>query len=237
MLRLLFMSPTRGVIQEAWGMYKAHLVHFASIAAVIWIPVSILQTLLSETGALLAVILGSIVSTIGLFLVQAALVKAVQDVRDGRADLTIGQTFSAATPYLARVTGAGLLAGLGIAVGLFLLIVPGLILLTWWLLVAPAVVVENKGAMESFGRSRDLVRGYGWEVFGIIVLTYVVLIVVSLLIGFALVPLDDTVAAFISNLISGIAISPFVTVAWTILYFRLADAKSGVDPAAPPPTV
>jgi hypothetical protein len=103
--------------------------------------------------------------------------------------------------------------------------------------VAPAVVVENKGAMESFGRSRDLVRGYGWEVFGIIVLTYVVLIVVSLLIGFALVPLDDIVASLVSNLISGIAITPFVTVAWTILYFRLSEAKTSTGPTAPPPTI
>jgi hypothetical protein len=225
------------VLQEAWEMYKAHLVHFAGIAAVIWVGVAILQALLVETGNVMAVILGSLVSTIGLFLVQAALVRAVQDVRDGKVDLSIGQTFSAAAPYLARVSIAGILAGLGIALGLVLLIVPGLILLTWWVLVPPVIVVENSGTMDAFGRSKDLVRGYGWEVFGIIVLTYVVLIAVSILIDLILVPLDDWLASLLSNLISGIAISPFVTVAWTLLYFRMVEAKAGTGPSTAPPTV
>ena len=28
------------------------------------------------------------------------------------------------------------------------------------------IVLENRGAIEAFGRSRELVRGHGWNVFG-----------------------------------------------------------------------
>ena len=52
-----------------------------------------------------------------------------------------------------------------------LLIVPGLFLLTIWIAVIPAIVLEGRGIGESFGRSRDLVRGNGWNVFGVIILT------------------------------------------------------------------
>ena len=232
------MSPTRGVLQEAWDLYKAHLVRFMTIAAAIWVFVSVLQAILLETGSFAAAILGVIVSMIGFFWLEAALIKAVQDVRDGNVDMSIGETFKAAAPFLLRITGAGLLVGIGVAIGMFLLIVPGLVLLTWWVLVPAVVVVENSSPVAALGRSKELVRGYGWEVFGIIVLTFVLQIVVGFLLGLVIAPLDDAVAALISNLVSGIVIGPFVVVTWTLLYFRMVGAKSGSAPAtAPPPTV
>ena len=47
-------------------------------------------------------------------------------------DFGIADTFSKVWPRLWPLLGASILAGLGIAAGLVLLIVPGLILLTWW---------------------------------------------------------------------------------------------------------
>ena len=232
------MSPTRGVLQEAWDLYKAHMIRFMTIAAGIWVFVAVLQAILIETNSFAALILGMIVSMIGFFWLEAALIKAVLDVRDGNVDMSVGETFKAAAPFLLRITGAGLLVGLGVAVGLFLLIIPGLVLLTWWVLVPAVVVVENSAPVAALGRSKELVRGYGWEVFGIIVLTFVLQIVIGFLLGLVLAPLDDAVAALISNLVSGIAVGPFVVVTWTLLYFRMAAAKSGAAPTtAPPPTV
>src|ERR1035441_11083844 len=100
-------------------------------------------------GALVALV----VELVAAFLLQAALVKAVQDIRDGRADLSFGQTFSAATPYLGAVAGASILAGIAITIGFILIIVPGLILLTIWAVIVPAIVIGGAGALASFGRS------------------------------------------------------------------------------------
>ena len=38
-----------------------------------------------------------------------------------------------------------------------LLIVPGLILLTIWAVIAPVIVVERSGVIDAFRRSRELV--------------------------------------------------------------------------------
>ncbi len=97
--------------------------------------------------------------------------EAVRDVRDGKQDLTIGEMFQRVQPRLPALIVAGILAGLGIALGLVLLIVPGLFLLTIWSLIVPTIVLEGKSAGESFGRSRELVKGNGWSVFGVIVIT------------------------------------------------------------------
>jgi hypothetical protein len=67
-------------------------------------------------------------------------------------------------PVLLGLIVASFLYGIGVAIGLILLIVPGLIVLTWWAVVAPVIVIERAGIIEAFGRSRRLVDGNGWIV-------------------------------------------------------------------------
>ena len=55
-----------------------------------------------------------------------------------------------------------------------LLIIPGLILLTIWAVFAPAIVIERIRVIDAFGRSRELVRGNGWPVFGVIIVAFLI---------------------------------------------------------------
>jgi hypothetical protein len=135
-----------------------------------------------------------------------------------------------AKPHLGSVLVAGILAGLGIAIGLVLLIAPGLFLMTIWAVIVPVIVLENRSAGESFTRSRELVRGYGWGVFGVIVLTILLLIGFEIVLGLILTPLADWLREFVSNIVSGTLTAPFIAVVLTLLYFRLKAAK---EPAAP----
>ncbi len=177
------MNPLSGVLGEAWKLYRAHAAHLMVIAFVIYLVAAVVAAVFALAGGFFGALLGSIVELFAAFLVQAALVKAVQDVRDGRADLSFGETVSAATPYLGPVAGASILAGIAITVGLILLIVPGLYLITIWAVIVPVIVIERSGALASFGRSQQLVRGRGWHVFGTLVLVFLILIVVDILLG------------------------------------------------------
>jgi hypothetical protein len=231
------MNPTSGVIGESWELYKTHWRHLAPIALVVYVVLAVIAALLALLFAdWFAGLVSAVIGIVGAFWLQGALVKAVSDVRDGRADLSLRQTFESAWPHVPAVAVAGILAGLGIALGLVLLIVPGLVLMTWWVVIIPAIVLENRSAGESFGRSRDLVRGYGWNVFGVIVLTILLLIVVSIVISLILSPLDEWLRSLLSNIISGTIIAPFIAVTWTLLYFRLRDAKERTPEAPPPAT-
>ena len=227
------MSPTNGVIGEAWGMYKAHWQHLLTFSFVVYIAVALIGAVLAIILTWVGVILAALVSLVALFWLQASLVKAVDDVRDGRADLSLGETFSAARTHLGAVVVAGILAAIGITVGLILLIVPGLILLTWWCLIVPTIVLENRSSGESFSRSRELVRGYAWSVFGVIVLVVLLLIGFQIVLSIILTPLADWLQSFVSQIVSGTLTAPFIAIVLTLLYFRLRDAKQ--QAAAPPP--
>lgn len=231
------MNPTEGVLSEAWNVYKAHWQHFMTIALAVYAAVAVVTLLLAlvlEGWA--AAILAGLVSLIATFWVQGALVRAVDDVRDGRADLSLGETLGRVRPQLPAIIIAGVLAAIGIIAGLILLVVPGLVLLTWWVLIIPAIVLEGRSAGESFGRSRELVRGHGWNVFGVIVLTILVLIGFRIALDIVLFPLANAIQSFLTELIVGTIATPFAVLAWTLLYFRLRDAKEPQSEPAPEPT-
>jgi len=219
------MSPLSGVLTETWALYRRYAAHFLLIAFVIYLTVAILVGLLSLAGWF-GNVLGLIIELAALFLLQAALVKAVQDVRDGRVDLNLSQTFQAALPYLLPVAGAGILAAIGIAIGLALLIVPGLILLTFWCLIVPFIVIGETGPIDAFSKSMRTVRGYAWNVFGTLVLVFLLYIAFLIVLALILAFLPAFVRNFVSSIVVGTLVAPFLALVITLIYYRLMAAHA-----------
>ena len=136
---------------------------------------------------------------------------------NGRADLSIGGTVSAATPYIWSVAAAAILAGIAITIGLILIIVPGLWLITIWAVIIPVIVIERTGALASFGRSRQLVRGHGWHVFGTLVLVFVILLVVEFILALIFAALPLVLRSGLGTVISGTLAAPFLAVVVTLI--------------------
>jgi hypothetical protein len=227
-------NPLSGVFGESWELYKAHWRHFAVIALLIYAVIALLTILLVALLGWLGVLLAALVGIAGAFWLQGTLIEAVRDVRDGRADLSVSETFERVLPVLNRVVLAGILLGLAIGIGFLLLIVPGLVVLTLWIFVIPAIVLENRGVGESFGRSRELVRGNGWNVFGVIVLTFILLLGVSIAIRLILAPLDDWLASLVQQVVANTLVAPFAIIVWTLSYYRLRALETSASiPAAP----
>jgi hypothetical protein len=227
-------NPLSGVFGEAWELYKAHWRHFFSIAVIVFAVLAAVGIVLTALLGWLGLLVSALISLAGTFWLQGALIQAVSDVRDGRADLSVSETFSQVYPRLGTIIVAGLLLGLAIAVGLLLLIVPGLYLMTIWIAVIPAIVLENRGIGESFGRSRELVRGYGWNVFGIIVLTILILLGVGITIGLILSPLAEWLASLIQQIVANTIVTPFVVAVWTLVYYRLKGREEAAPADAAP---
>jgi hypothetical protein len=227
------MLSAGSVIRQAWELYKAHWQHLIPIALVVYVLISLFTLLLVVLLGWFGAVLGFFIALAGVFWLQGALVVAVDDVRDGRADLNISQTLNRVWPRINTLTVAGLLASLGIIIGLALLIVPGLILLTLWLLIVPAIMLEDRGIMASFGRSRELVSGQGWSVFGVIVLTVLILLVVNIGVSILEGAVDSRWFSVLADIASQTATAPFLALAWTITYFELRSLKEGTPVAVP----
>jgi hypothetical protein len=229
------------VLGQAWDLYKRFLGRFFLTALMVFAILDLLSALAEKAagdGWASGVIWGLIAFTIGIvgyFWVQAALVETVRDVRDGRADRSIAETYRAVQSRLPAAILSGILAAIGIGIGLILLIVPGLYLLTIWSMLVPVIVLEGRSTGEAFSRSQEIVRGNGWSVFGLILITFLGAGIAEGLIGAVFSPLPDFFDAWIGSLVAHSITIPFVAAALTTAYFSLVGQRSDVTPAPATP--
>lgn len=228
------------VLSEAWGLYTRFFWRLVGTAALVYVVIDLVSALFYSAGrggsagsVAFFGLLSLIVTLVGSFLVQGALVLAVQDVRDGKVDSTIGELYSRVAPRLPALIAAGVLAAIGIGVGLILLIAPGLFLLTRWCLIVPAIVLEKKGAGDSFGRSNELVKGASWPVLAVILITGIVAAVAGRFVGAIFASFFTTfLGIWLGGVIAHSIAVPFVAAAWTLMYFKRAEAGTPA-PATP----
>jgi hypothetical protein len=99
-------------------------------------------------------------------IVEGALVFTILAHSEGRrADIV--DTLPPAMSRLVPLMLLGLLIGAGYMLGLFVLIIPGVMLYVIWWVAAPAFVVERLGVIAALGRSVELTSGARWHVFGV----------------------------------------------------------------------
>jgi hypothetical protein len=216
------------VIGRAWAIYKTQFGTLIVAAAIVGL-INLVATLLLGPFA------GVISLIVSLFFV-GAVVHLVRDLEDGRRDEELSSLFAGVGPVFWQLLAVAILAGIGIAIGLVLLIIPGLILITIWSVVVPVVVLEKPGVFAAFGRSRELVRGHGWPVFGTLVVTWLITIGVAIVGGIIVAALGgaDIIQAIVNWLLSA-ALLPITALVISVLYFRLKAAKSEATATEPEP--
>lgn len=228
-----------GVLTEALKLYRRFFTRFFLTAAAVFVVLNLFSAIASDAGkdaddAVTAFwgLVGLVVALVGSLWVQGALTATVADVRDGRADDDIETVYRRVRPTLVPLLLAGVLAGIGILIGLVLLIVPGLFLLTRWVLVTPAVVLEGVGPTDALRRSWNLVRGHSWTAFGVIVVTLLTAAVAQIVFVGLFAFLPDFLRNWIGGLVANSLVTPFVALAWTLMYFHLRDQSAAPAAAA-----
>ncbi|WP_018148944.1 hypothetical protein [Henriciella marina] len=237
------------VIGDTFGVIGRKFVDLATLGVLIVGVPTLLVTFFSsqamertvEQGALdlnfsFGLFLANILYAVFPFMLQAAVVYlTVASLNRGRSGLgdAIGTALRAFFPLLV----VSILMSIGLTIGFLLLIIPGLILLTVWAVVVPALVVDRAGIFGSFGRSADLTRGSRWRIFGLILLGYIAMFVIAALFG--LLAVGASAGSVVagdggfnaSGLIAGVvidtALAIVAAVGVSVLYVHLREMKDG----------
>lgn len=166
-------------------------------------------------------------------LVTAVHVTVVQDVAAGRPVSTT-RALSAGFEAFPLVLLVVLLSALGVALGLILLVVPGIFLAVRWFVAAQTAVIERPGgAPAALRRSSELVKGSWWRVLGIAVLLILVAGIASAFIALpfeaAADALDLGVLSLVGIILGEALPLSFTALAGTLLYFDLRARRGGLD--------
>jgi Membrane domain of glycerophosphoryl diester phosphodiesterase len=231
-----------GVIAESWRLYRAHFRHLVSIAFIMYVIVAALTLLLIFLLGNLGALAAGFVGVAAVFWLQGALVLAVDDVRDGRADLTVRQTLEGVRRRINTLSLLGLFFVLMFAlivVSLYYFPIVGLALivvffyfLCQWILAVPVIMLEERRVFGALDRSRDLVRGHTWQALAVILLALLVLIGAGIAISLVLSPLPNGLQGLVAQLVSSTLTAPFAALAWTLMYYELRGAPEPALAAA-----
>jgi hypothetical protein len=214
---------TARVFERIFEIYRDQFTLLIPAALAVFVPVAVVSGLIyaGDVGIFGALIVAAI-GTIATYWFQGMVVEAARDILDGRRDHSVGSLLRSVTPVVFPLVIAGILAGIAIGIGLLLLIVPGLYLLTIWAVLAPVIVIERRDVMNAFGRSRALVRGNGWQVFGVILVLFLLQLVVTGAIQAIANSVADTVVGYsVADLIVRLLVAPLIALAAAVLFFEL----------------
>jgi hypothetical protein len=220
----------RPVLAAAFGTYRRRFGLIAGSALVVFGISGGLDVLVDAVDerapeypglvATLLVIAG--LATFGTTFFAGLLDRIVGEEERGHPRRPLGQVLRT-LPYW-RLLAADVLLSLGAVVGTLFLIVPGLILYTYFALVGPAVVMEDRGVFDAFRRSTRLVRGKFWLTF--ILVTLPILVEEDAVHGIvALVGDASPFLVFVVNALAGAAVGSVVALVEVTLAGRLAMRK------------
>lgn len=169
---------------------------------------------------LLFIILITIVLGVAVFLVNLwASIALLYAVKERDQKIGIKESFAKAWHKILSYWWISILVGFITMLGFFLLIIPGIIFSIWFSLVAYILISEEKKGMKALARSKQLIKGYWFNVFWRFLVLGFIVFLFTFITGF--IP-------FIRNIIYIVAI-PFSMTFGFLIYENLKQLKGEVS--------
>jgi hypothetical protein len=217
---------TKGVLKDTWRLYRTLFLRSFLTGFIVFAVLGIF-----ERSPYLAALIGFV----GTTLVQGALVEVVDDEHRGQAPRGLAQLYRSSGSRLASMLAVSILMGIGVALGLMLLIVPGVLLAIRWAVATPVVMLEGLGPRAAMRRSQELVRGHRKDVFRVLlniwVRTGLAWLACSFLIGaVAAGGSDSGLTIWLGGVLAGAFVTPYAAHALNVVYYRLAQPEQPLLP-------
>lgn len=215
------------LIIETYYVYRNHFKPFLIIASVPQIPL-IVASVSPDPGA----VLFSLLSLLLIPLAAGATIYAVVQQHLVKM-LDVAECFSYSLQMVVMLILTIILIALAlVASAILAFILVGIPLFFYFLVIwffAPhAIIVEGRNPISALGRSRELVRGNWWRVFGIIAPIFIVLFLIATIPNFVPSLLTTIVGNVIIAVVSAL-LFPIVYIAGTLVYIDMRVRKEGYN--------
>jgi len=223
------------ILDTGFRLLRDHFATLFGLAAVVYVPLGLLELMLSLEAAdasgsplALAVVGGLylLVLSVGLPLIAAAITLALAAVYLGRplpARAALRRSWAKVLP----LAGTSLLAYIFIGFGMLLLVVPGIWLAFAYLVTSQVVVIEDLSGRAALRRSSELMKG--WKGRGFLI-SLVAGVLQGVLVGGPAWALHawPVVDALVGIVMSSLALA-FLLAVTAAFYFDLRCRRDGFD--------
>jgi hypothetical protein len=229
------------ILSTALQLYRRHWRTLLTIAAVVVVPITLIQYLLGDlvrtqgettrngvvdTATWSVGIAGLVAALAGILtylVLTGAITRAVAAEVAGQ-DPSVEQSYRFGFHRLGSVLLVSVLVGLAIVGGLILFIIPGIYIGIRLCVSIEALVVEGRRGTEAMGRSWGLVGGHWWHAFGTLIVAGLLTGLVNALIT---APFNQT-GWFLQAVVAAVATVitlPYGTLVGVLLYLDLRARK------------
>ncbi len=257
------------VLDTSFNLFRRNFKSAVTVAAVIMVPLTLIgavaaaglaptnlavlndpnvtpEDVLSVMGGFLGALgIGALLQLFGAILVQAATTRIYSENYRG-IKVAPGEALRHGLSRVWAMLGLTLLTSIGTFIALLACLLPGIWLWAAWGLAPAGLIAEKAGPITSLRRSFRLVRGSWWRIFGILLLTTVMVAVITSIVtaplqlaftfgsGFADSPDAVLSPTFLvaNTLISGLATAltlPFTAAVVVAVYYDQRVRKEGYD--------
>jgi hypothetical protein len=229
------------LIDATFQLLRRNAAGLFTLSALFVIPNSIASTLLVPKPSGTTLYSGAMASLGGFMLYgiaalalscvfQTALLIAASDAYLGRT-VDVADSLKRALPKALPIFIAYILVWVGISIGFFFFIIPGVLFALSWYAIPCAIVFENAGIPDAFSRSSELSKGLKGHVFLTFLLAFT-LLMVGYIIVFAIAGLTSTVSVYVQLIVQAIGLTfvqPLVPLVVVLLYYDARIRKEGYD--------
>jgi hypothetical protein len=218
----------RGVLRESWILYRLFFWRSLLIAAPIFLVLDIPSSVIdirpdtTATVALSSFAL-SLFTPFGDLLVEGCLAEDLREHYAGRPSPGIRELARRIRPFFLILVGSTLVYSVGVAIGLWLLVVPGLLVLTRWSVIVPVIVLERRGVRDAFRRCWQLVKGHSWKIFFLLSIISVASAIAEAFFDNLFFWLPEFYAHWVGTALVSTVTAPFTAHALSVIYYRLVD--------------
>lgn len=171
------------LVPQAWpGAFGIY--HHSRRAVLINLVPLIILWLLDVVGSIFQAIprIGPLISFIVSLFISVAFIVVLLASAKGE-HITPDAAISKSWQFILRFLGLNILVGLSVAGGLILLVIPGLIILPRLALANYYLIDKDMGVMDAYKASWNDTRGHAGKVWGIIGVTFLMILPVITIIG------------------------------------------------------
>jgi hypothetical protein len=232
------------ILSTAFQLYRRHWRTLLAIAAVVVVPLTLLQYLFGDwlrsrgevtryqqistaTWAVGAAALVAALAGILMYLVLTGAITRAVAAEVAGEDPSVEQSYRFGFHRLGSVLLVSVLVGLATIGGLILFIIPGIYIGIRLAVSIEALVVEGRRGTEAMGRSWALVGGHWWHAFGTLVVAGLLTGIVNAVIT---APFGST-GWFVQGVVAAVATvvtMPYGVLVGVLLYLDLRARKENL---------